>query len=132
MIILKSERELNYLRDAGRIVPEAYQAVKNAVKPGVTTLDLDKIAEEYIKGRDVIPSFKGFHGFAGNICASVNEEVVHGIPGLGKLKTGDNGSIVYDNPGCGPRLKVGITLAMEPMINLGTYEVKTLDDVGRL
>ena len=93
MIILKSEREIKYLRDAGRIVAEAHREVKEAIKPGVTTLDLDKIAEEYIKSRGAIPAFKGYHGFTGNICASVNEQVVHGIPGLRELKTGDNVSI---------------------------------------
>jgi len=216
MIILKSEREINYLRDAGRIVAETHIEVTKAVKPGVTTLELDRIAEEYIKGRGAIPSFKGYHGFSGNICSSVNEEVVHGIPGLRMLKTGDNvsidiGAVIngyngdaaitvpvgeidaevqklldvteeslykgieqaiignrlsdishavqshveqygfgvvrdyvghgigrsmhedpqipnYGSPGRGPRLKAGMTLAIEPMINLGTHEVKTLDD----
>jgi len=216
MIILKSEREINYLRDAGRIVAETHVEVKKAVKPGVTTLDLDEIAEEYIKSRGAIPAFKGYHGFTGNICSSVNEEVVHGIPGLRKLNSGDNvsidiGAVIngyngdaaitvpvgevdaevqklldvteeslykgieqaiignrlsdishavqshveqhgfgvvrdyvghgigrsmhedpqvpnYGNPGRGPRLKAGMTLAIEPMVNLGTYEVKTLDD----
>jgi len=216
MIILKSEREINYLRDAGRIVAETHEEVKKAVKPGVTTLDLDQIAEKYIKGRGAIPAFKGYHGFTGNICSSINEEVVHGIPGLRKLKTGDNvsidiGAVIngyngdaaitvpvgeidaevqklldvteeslykgieqaiignrlsdishavqshveqygfgvvrdyvghgigrsmhedpqvpnYGSPGRGPRLKAGMTLAIEPMVNLGTYEVKTLDD----
>jgi len=216
MIILKSEREINYLRDAGRIVAETHQEVKKAIKPGVTTLDMDKIAEEYIKGRGAIPAFKGYHGFTGNICASVNEEVVHGIPGLKQLRSGDNvsidiGAVIngyngdaaitvpvgeidaevqklldvteeslykgieqaivgnrlsdishavqihaeehsfgvvrdyvghgigrnmhedpqvpnFGSPGRGPRLKSGMTLAIEPMVNLGTYEVETLDD----
>jgi methionyl aminopeptidase len=216
MIILKSEREINYLRDAGKIVAETLAEVKKAAKPGVTTLDLDKIAEEYIKSRGAIPAFKGYQGFQGNICASINEEVVHGIPGLKKLKSGDNvsidiGAVIngyngdaaitvpvgevdaevqklldvteeslykgieqaiignrlsdishavqvhaeqhgfgvvrdyvghgigrsmhedpqvpnYGDPGRGPRLKAGMTLAIEPMVNLGTYEVKTLDD----
>ncbi len=216
MIILKSEREISYLRDAGKIVAETLVEVKKAAKPGVTTLDLDRIAEEYIKGRGAIPAFKGYHGFTGNICSSINEEVVHGIPGLRKLKSGDNvsidiGAVIngyngdaaitvavgevdaevqklldvteeslykgieqailgnrlsdishavqvhaeqygfgvvrdyvghgigrsmhedpqvpnYGDPGRGPRLKAGMTLAIEPMVNLGTYEVKTLDD----
>jgi methionyl aminopeptidase len=216
MIILKSEREINYLRDAGKIVAETLVEVKKAAKPGVTTLDLDRIAEEYIKGHGAIPAFKGYHGFTGNICSSINEEVVHGIPGLRKLKSGDNvsidiGAVIngyngdaaitvavgevdaevqklldvteeslykgieqailgnrlsdishavqvhaeqhgfgvvrdyvghgigrsmhedpqvpnYGDPGRGPRLKAGMTLAIEPMVNLGTYEVKTLDD----
>lgn len=216
MIILKSDREIEYLRDAGKIVAETLVEVKKAVKPGVTTLDLDQIAEKYIKSRGAIPTFKGYHGFPGNICASINEEVVHGIPGLRKLKNGDNvsidiGAVIngyngdaaitvpvgevdaevqqlldvteqalyvgieqaipgnrlgdishaiqaysekygygvvrdyvghgigrnmhedpqvpnYGNPGRGPRLKSGMTLAIEPMINAGTHAVKTLDD----
>lgn len=216
MIILKSDREIGYLRDAGQIVAETFVEIKKAVKPGVTTLELDQIAEKYIKSRGAIPAFKGYHGFPGNICASVNEEVVHGIPGLRKLKSGDNvsidiGAVIngyngdaaitvpvgevdaemeqllkvteeslykgieqaiagnrlsdishavqshaekygygvvrdyvghgigrnmhedpqipnYGSPGRGPRLKSGMTLAIEPMINVGTYEVKALDD----
>ncbi|QJW45009.1 type I methionyl aminopeptidase [bacterium BFN5] len=216
MIILKSDRELAYMRDAGQIVAETLVEVKKAVKPGVSTLELDRIAEEYIKGRGAIPTFKGYNGFPGNICASINEQVVHGIPGLKKLKNGDNvsidiGAVIngyngdaaitiavgevdaemqklldvteqslnkgiekamagnrlgdishaiqayaeeygygvvrdyvghgigrkmhedpqvpnYGHPGRGPRLKSGMTLAIEPMINLGTHEVKTLDD----
>ena len=216
MIILKSEREINYLRDAGQIVAETLAEVRKAVKPGVTTLELDQIAEKYIKGRGATPAFKGYHGFPGNICSSINEEVVHGIPGLRKLKNRDNvsvdiGAVIngyngdaaitvpvgevdaqlqkllqvteeslhkgiekavignrlsdishaiqthceqfgfgvvrdyvghgigrsmhedpqvpnYGAPGRGPRLKSGMTLAIEPMVNLGTHEVKTLDD----
>ena len=216
MIILKSEREISYLRDAGRIVAETIDIVKQAAKPDVTTLELDQIAEKYIKSRGAIPAFKGYHGFPGNICASVNEEVVHGIPGLRKLKIGDTvsvdiGTVIngyygdaavtipigsidaevqrlldvteeslykgieqavvnnrlsdishavqkvaethgygvvrdyvghgigrsmhedpqvpnYGPPGRGPRLKPGMTLAIEPMINMGTPDVKTLDD----
>ena len=211
MIILKSQREINYLRDAGRIVAETLAELKKAVKPEVTTQELDTIAEDYIKSCGAIPAFKGYQGFPGNICASVNEEVVHGIPGLRKLKNGDTISIdmgavingyygdaaitvpvgeidselqqllkvteeslykgieqaVVDNhlgdishavqygfgvvrdyvghgigrkmhedpqipnyglPGRGPRLKSGMTLAIEPMINLGTHEVKVLKD----
>ncbi len=216
MIILKSERELRYMRDAGRVVAGALEEVKKATRPDVTTQELDKVAEEYIKGAGAIPAFKGYHGFPGNICTSVNEQVVHGIPGLRRLKSGDNvsidiGAVIngyygdaaitvpvgevdaevaklievteaslykgleqavagnklsdishavqveaeahgygvvrdyvghgigrnmhedpqipnYGPPGRGPRLKRGMTLAIEPMINLGTYGVSTLDD----
>lgn len=216
MIILKSERELQYMRDAGKIVAKTLEEIKKAVKPEVATQELDRIAEEYIKRSGAIPAFKGYHGFPGHICASVNEEVVHGIPGLRKLKSGDNvsidiGAVIngyygdaaitvpvgevdaevqrlldvteeslskgiaqaivgnrlsdishavqsvaeshgygvvrdfvghgigrsmhedpqvpnYGSPGRGPRLKSGMTLAIEPMINMGTPEVKTLDD----
>lgn len=216
MIILKSAREINYLRDAGRIVAETLQEVKKAAKPEVTTLELDQIAEEYIRHHGAVPSCKGYSGYPASICASVNEEVVHGIPGLKKLKNGDNVSVDitaaingyhgdaaitipvgevdaevqklldvteqalykgieqarlgnrlsdishavqdyaesfgfgvvrdyvghgigrsmhedpqvpnYGAPGRGPRLKSGMTLAIEPMINMGTHEVRTLDD----
>ena len=89
MIILKSDRELAYMRDAGKIVAETLVELKDAVKPGVSTLELDKIAEKYITSCGAKPAFKGYHGFPSTICASVNEEVVHGIPGHRKLKDGD-------------------------------------------
>lgn len=216
MIILKSEREISYMRDAGRIVAKTLAEVEKAAKPDVTTRELDEIAEKYIKGCGATPAFKGYHGFPGNICSSVNEEVVHGIPGLRKLKNGDTVSVdigavingyngdaaitipigqidaevqrlldvteeslykgieqaivnnrlsdishavqkhaesfgygvvrdyvghgigrnMHEDPqvpnygpsGRGPRLKSGMTLAIEPMINMGTHDVKTLDD----
>ena len=217
MIIIKSERELNYLYDAGQVVARAHKEVAKAVVPGVTTLELDRIAEEYILSCQAKPAFKGYHGFPGSICASINEEVVHGIPSsLRQVKSGDiisidigaiiNGFVgdaavtlpvgeidaeaqrllevtekslyegikkaVVDNrlsdishaiqtyvennkfsvvrdfvghgigrnmheepqvpnfglPGRGPRLKAGMTLAIEPMVNMGTYEVETLAD----
>lgn len=216
MIVLKSDRELVYMRDAGRIVAETHQELKKAVAPGVTTQKLDQIAEDYITQKGAVPAFKGYHGFPGTICASINEEVVHGIPGLRDLKSGDiisidigaviNGyygdaattlpvgtiseeaahllevteaslykgieqvkvdnrltdishaiqsyaeskgySVVRDfvghgigtkmheepqvpnfgMPGRGPRLKPGMCLAIEPMVNMGTYEVDTLLD----
>ncbi|MCR4443130.1 MAG: type I methionyl aminopeptidase [Peptococcaceae bacterium] len=217
MIILKSDRELRYLYDAGQVVAKTHQEVKKAVKPGVTTWELDKIAEEFIHKCQAKPAFKGYHGFPGSICASVNEEVVHGIPSrLRQVKSGDiisidigailngyvgdaavtlpvgevdsevqrlldvareslnrgiekalannrltdishaiqtyvenNGySVVRDfvghgigrnmheepqvpnfgAPGRGPRLKEGMTLAIEPMVNMGTHEVETLED----
>ncbi|KYZ77723.1 methionine aminopeptidase [Anaerosporomusa subterranea] len=216
MIILKSEREIKYMRDAGRIVAETLQEVKKAVRPEITTLQLDQIAEDYIKNCGAIPTFKGYHGFPGNICASVNEQVVHGIPSVKKLKNGDTvsidiGAVIngyhgdaaltlpvgeidievrnllnvtqesldkgiekaiagnrlsdishavqthaekhgygvvrdyvghgigrnmhedpqipnYGIPGHGPRLKPGMTLAIEPMINMGTHAVNVLND----
>lgn len=214
MIILKSNRELQYLYDAGQIVAKTHQEVAKAVKPGVTTLELDRVAEEYILKCQAKPTFKGYHGFTGSICASINEEVVHGIPSLRKVKNGDiisidigatiNGYVgdaavtlpvgeideeakqlldvterslhegikkavvgnrlsdishaiqayvegkgysvvkdfvghgigqdMHEDPqvpnfgvaGRGPRLKAGMTLAIEPMVNVGTDKVKTL------
>ena len=93
MIILKSDREIEYMRDAGKIVAETLVEIQNAVKPGVSTLELDKIAEKYIRSCGAIPAFKGYGGFPATICSSINEEVVHGIPSLKKLNNGDNVSI---------------------------------------
>lgn len=89
MIICKSEGELLIMREAGRIVAETHQVLAKAIRPGVTTKQLDQLAEEYIRSKDAIPSFKGYGGFPGSICASVNEELVHGIPGDRVLNEGD-------------------------------------------
>ncbi|MCQ6563669.1 type I methionyl aminopeptidase [Paenibacillus mendelii] len=89
MIICKSEAELRYMREAGRIVAETHRLLKQAVRPGVTTRELDGIAETFIRSQKAVPSFKGYNQFPGSICASVNEELVHGIPGSRKLNDGD-------------------------------------------
>lgn len=89
MIVLKSERELKQLRDAGRIVAETRRELEKAIRPGVATKELDSIAEDYIMKRGAIPAFKGYQGFPASICTSVNDEVVHGIPGPRKLQSGD-------------------------------------------
>lgn len=77
------------MREAGRIVAETHRLMKQAVKPGVTTGELDKIADAYIRSQGAIPSFKDYNGFPFSICASVNDELVHGFPGSRKLKDGD-------------------------------------------
>lgn len=89
MVTIKSKNEIELMKDAGRITYEALKAVEENVKPGITTLELDKIAEKYIRGCGAIPSFKGYGGFPGSICASVNEEIIHGIPSNRVLKEGD-------------------------------------------
>ena len=89
MIILKSKKEIELMREAGKIVAETHEILKKAIKPGITTLELDKIAENNIRKYNAVPSFKGYDGFPGSICASINEEVVHGIPGNRVLKEGD-------------------------------------------
>ncbi|MTV49459.1 type I methionyl aminopeptidase [Heliobacillus mobilis] len=216
MIVLKTARELAYMRDAGRIVAETLQEMEKAAQPGVTTAELDAKAEDYIRQQGAKPSFKGYQGFPATICSSINEQVVHGIPGLRKLENGDIISIdvgasvndyhgdaaitvpvgeidaelqrlldvtrqslyvgieqarignrlfdishaiqeyVEDNrfsvvrqfvghgigkkmheepqvpnygpAGRGPRLQAGMTLAIEPMVNAGTWEVETKED----
>ena len=89
MIFLKSKQEIQLMREAGKIVAETHEILKAAITPGISTLELDKIAEENIRKYNAIPSFKGYGGFPGSICASINEEVVHGIPGGKLLKEGD-------------------------------------------
>ncbi|MFI0447565.1 type I methionyl aminopeptidase [Actinomadura sp. 6N118] len=80
VIQMKTAEQIELMRKAGLLVGETLQLLREAVKPGITTLDLDTIAEENIRDHGGIPSFKGYHGFPGTICASVNEEIVHGIP----------------------------------------------------
>ncbi len=216
MIIIKSKREIEKLREAGRVVAETHAFLKELIEPGITTGELDRRAEEFIKKKGSVPAFKGYGGFPGSICASINEEVVHGIPGKKELKDGDIisldiGSIVdgyygdsakthpvgeiseenkkliavtrqsfyegikfakvgyrlsdisnaiqtyaegegfsivrdfvghgigqemheepqipnYGPAGKGPRLREGMALAIEPMVNIGTHRVKVLED----
>ena len=89
MISIKSDREIELLRIAGNIVYQTHQYLKDFIKPGITTGELDKRAEEFIRSKDATPSFKGYEGFPASICTSVNHQVVHGIPGKLKLKKGD-------------------------------------------
>ena len=90
MITLKSAHELALMREAGRIVAEVLAEIREAVSPGVTTADLEAIADRIIVGKyEAIPSFKGYRGFPGMVCASVNEEIVHGIPRQRVLNEGD-------------------------------------------
>lgn len=93
MISIKSEREIELMIVAGRIVYETHQHIKNMVKPGVSLLQIDAEAEKFILGKGATPSFKGYEGFPNATCISVNEEVVHGIPSNRKLKNGDIVSI---------------------------------------
>ncbi len=89
MIYIKSDREIALLREAGRIVALAHEAIAKAIAPGVTTLQLDAIAERIIRQHGARPAFKGYNGFPASICASRNEQVVHGIPNDRPLKAGD-------------------------------------------
>ncbi|KIL34476.1 methionine aminopeptidase [Cohnella kolymensis] len=89
MIVCKSESELKLMREAGRIVAETHRLMKQAVEPGITTAELDRIADKYIRSQGAYPSFKGYNGFPASICASTNEELVHGFPGPRKLIEGD-------------------------------------------
>lgn len=89
MITIKSHQELELMREAGKIVSGTFEALRMAIKPGVTTLQLDKIAHDYIVRHHAIPSFLGYGGFPGSICTSINDQVIHGIPGDTRLQEGD-------------------------------------------
>lgn len=217
MTVLKSEAEIAIMREAGRIVAQVLDELSELVVPGVTTWDLDAVAEEKLRAAGGIPTFKGYQGFPASICSSVNEEVVHSIPSRDTvLRQGDilsidigvtwrgyvgdmartmpvgtideesqrlvdvtrqsldeaiaaavvgnrlsdighavqryveahGFSVVRDfvghgigsrmhedpqvpnfgEPGRGPRLKPGMCLALEPMVNAGTHEVQVLDN----
>lgn len=93
MIIGKSRKELEKMRAAGQLVGGVLQELRRMVEPGVTTLELDRAAEKMIRDGGALPTFKGYHGFPYSICASVNEQVVHGFPSDYKLKEGDIFSI---------------------------------------
>lgn len=216
MIILKSPEEIEAMRRAGRVVADAHRRLAEVLKPGMTTQDVDDFVASVLKEHGATPSFKGYQGFPANVCVSINEEVVHGIPGNRVLAEGDIvsvdiGAIVdgyhgdaawsyaigqvdpqsqallevgeqslyaaieqakvgnrlsdighavqtyveakgfsvvrdfvghgigrsmheapqvpnFGPPGRGPRLKSGMTLAIEPMVNAGNYEVEILAD----
>ena len=89
MIILKTPDEIAVMAKASRVVAEALEILQTAVKPGVTTDELDRLAESEIRSRGAIPAFKGYRNYPKTLCASVNEQVVHGIPSKRVLKEGD-------------------------------------------
>ena len=221
MILIKSKKEIDYIRESCRIVGETLQLLKSKVIAGITTLELDRIAEDYIRSNNAMPAFKGYSqggspGFPGSICSSVDDEVVHGIPSTRVLKEGELvsldigvlkngyfgdaaltvavgnisdekkklmevterslqlgieqaiagnkvhdisnavqtfvekngfsivrdlcghgvGKFLHEDPsipnfgkkGTGPKLKNGMTLAIEPMVNAGKYDVVTAKD----
>lgn len=216
MINIRNEREIELLREAGQIVVQALQLAETLIKPGLKTEELDDVIAEFIRSKGGRPAFKGFFGYPKNICVSIDEQVVHGIPGertlqegqivsvdIGVEKAGYYGdaaktfpvgtisaekarliqvtreslykgiekavegnrlsdighaiqkhvekagfSVVrdlvghgigqslheapqipnYGDPHRGPRLKEGMVFALEPMVNAGHFEVRTLDD----
>ena len=216
MIIGKSRKELEKMRAAGQLAGQVREALRRMVQPGITTLELDAAAERMIRDAGALPTFKGYHGFPYSICASVNEQVVHGFPSRYELQEGDILSIDvgatlygfvgdtattvpvgwvrpdwlqlirvaeeslerairecwpgrhlgdigwavqshaeahgysvvreyvghgigrrmhedpqipnYGTPGRGTKIKAGYVFAIEPMINIGTHQTKTLKD----
>jgi len=89
MIVIKSKHEIELMQESGRIVALVHEAIKEAIKPGITTGELDRIAEKLIIENQAVPSFKGYGGFPASICASINDQVIHGIPSDTVLKEGD-------------------------------------------
>ena len=217
MIVIKSKNEIAMMREAGRIVAEVHQVLREKIKPGVSTAALDAMAYEIITKRGAKPSFKGYRGFPASICTSINQEVVHGIPskkrvlqegdiiaidvgatlngfvgdgaftsgvgrvsetatrlmettegaliaGIAQVRVGNHlddisgavqdyaesrgfsvvreyvghgvGRAMHEEPQIpnyrqgklGPQLKPGMTLAIEPMVNEGVWETRTLRD----
>ena len=90
MIVLKTVRELSIMREACKISAEALKLIGEAIEPGVTTAELDRIAEKFILSKGATPNFKGYHGYPATACISINNEVIHGIPtGKRKIQNGD-------------------------------------------
>lgn len=216
MINIKTEPELEKMKKSGEVLKETFSVLEKMIRPGVTTAELDAAAEDFIRSKGGVPAFKGYQGYPATICASVNEQVVHGIPGSRSLEEGDivgidmgvileefysdatrtypigeiseeaarlikvtsesldrgiekvrpgnhlsdishaiqkhaesqGYSIVrtlvghgigrrmheepqipnFGPPGKGPELKSGMVFAIEPMVNVGTHDVLTLED----
>lgn len=120
MIILKTKREIEIMREAGRLVAKSHELVKQYIKPGITTKELDQIVEDFLRSQNAIPTFKGYSGFPYSICASVNEEVVHGFPSNRKLEEGDIVSI-----------DIGATFGGYVGDGAKTYLVGNVDDEKR-
>jgi len=88
-IFIKNDEQIVIMREAGRICARTHEVLKQHIRPGITTSELCEIAKEYILSQDAKPSFLGYRGFPFSICTSINNEVIHGVPGLRKLKSGD-------------------------------------------
>jgi methionyl aminopeptidase len=123
MIIGKSRRELEKMRAAGQLVGRVLQELRRMVEPGITTLEVDMAAEKMIRDAGAKPTFKGYHGFPFSICASVNEQVVHGFPSAYELKEGDIFSI-----DCGATLEgfVGDTATTVPVGRVSEDRLKLI------
>ena len=123
-ISIKSEREIELMRYASQTVAGALRAAGNAVKPGVTTAEIDRVVADYIVGRDCTVAFKGLYGYPANACISVNEEIVHGIPGPRKLVEGD---IVSIDVGAGYKNYFGDSAVTLPVGEISPEDRRLLD-----
>ena len=195
-IIIKTEHEIELMRKAGEILAQTHEELKKIIKPGISTYEIDKCGEDYIRSRGCEPSFLNYQGYPASICVSVNDEVVHGIPSkerilqegdivsldagviykgyhsdaartfqaLAQCRPGNHindiskavfgyvtkrgysavrdlvghgvGAHLHEDPNVpnypklfrGPKLKPGMVIAIEPMINIGSYEVGWMND----
>src|ERR1043165_8255507 len=123
MIIGKSKKELDKMRAAGRLVGQVREHLRSLVRPGITTLEIDRVAEKIIRDAGALPTFKGYNGFPYSICASVNEQIVHGFPSNYALKEGDIFSI-----DCGVTLEgfVGDTATTVPVGNVDEEKLRLI------
>jgi methionyl aminopeptidase len=126
-VTLKTTAELALMRQAGRIVAEVLQLVREKAHPGMTTAELDALAEAHIRRRGAVPSFKGYRGFPASTCISLNEEVVHGIPGPRVLREGDVVSVDVGAIYQGLHGDAAVTFALGP----ATDEAAWLMRVGQ-
>jgi methionyl aminopeptidase len=117
MIIRKSGKEIDAMARAGRVVADTLALLGESMRPGVTTAELDEIAEDYIRSQGGAPTFKGYHGFPASICTSPNSMVVHGIPGAYRIEEGDLLSV-----------DVGVTLRGFVADSAYTFAVGEIDD----
>ena len=121
-ISIKTVQEIAILRDAGRILAEIVEDLKPSLKEGIATKEVDQVAEQLIRQKKVIPAFKGYRGFQGCVCVSVNEEVVHGVPGSRLLRGGDIVSldvgIIHKDYYSDTALTVGIGVIQEELKRL--------------
>ena len=151
MIVCRSDAEIDRMQAANQLVADVLASLEAAVAPGVTTEDLDRLAERLVREGGAIPAFKGYRGYPATLCASINEEVVHGIPSKTRvLKSGDIVSLdigvkvggfygdsavtvpVGTVPEATSRLlqvtRQSLERAIEPMVTMGSWEVRVLDD----
>jgi len=130
-ISLKSPDELKILRDAGKILADIIQELKSSLKSGISTLDIDKQGEDLMRRNHVIPAFKGYRGFPGSVCISINQEVVHGIPSKRILKDGEivslDAGIIYKDFYSDHAVTVGIGDVSPPIQNLVDVTYESLD-----
>ena len=123
MIYIRSEHEVEFIKESGRIVKIILGELKHLASPGITTEELDKKAEELLKKFESRSAFKGYNGFPGNICTSINEEVVHGIPGRRKIFRGDILSIDAGVEKNGYFADSAITIAIGDSVSENAYNL---------